>query len=152
MRHTLSKTKPLLFVWMQETSLAKNNNGSSQTMIVCTKCKNTLPAGEFAKSQQKKSKKGKPCICLGCSAKMRGAKIPAKSAASSSATQVFRRQSSHIWEGVIQEPFRLFLEHFSRLRGQLMCNLGSKSPSSPYCNHVIPARSLLPASAFSTGG
>ena len=96
MRHTSCATKPLLFVCMQKKlSSTKKNDGDSQEMIVCAKCKNTLPAGEFAKSQLKKSKKGKPCICLGCSVKMRGAKIPAKSGASSSAKQVIPRQSLH---------------------------------------------------------
>ena len=139
------------FICMQDTSSAKKNDVASQQMIVCTKCKNTLPAVEFAKSQLKKKKKGKPCICVGCSAKMRGAKIPAKSGASSSAKQVIPRQSLHTWEGAIRPITKFCLERFPLIRGQFICNFRSKSPSPSHSNHVIPARAFLPASACPQG-
>ena len=69
---------------MQETSSAKNNDVSSQIMIICAKCQKTLPASDFAKKQQKKNQKGRPCMCLGCSAKKGSGKTSVKGGASSS--------------------------------------------------------------------
>ena len=67
------------FVCMQETSSAKN-----KIMILGTKCQRTLSASDFDKKQQKKNQKGKPYMCLDCSAKKGSGKIPMKSGASSS--------------------------------------------------------------------
>ena len=86
---------------MQETPSTKKTDASSQIIIICTECQKALPAAEFAKAQRKKSKKGKPCFCLGCSEKkMRGGKTPAKSGASSRApaNEVVPRLSLHILE------------------------------------------------------
>ena len=69
---------------LQETSSAKNKDVSAQIMIICAKCRKTLPASDFAKKQQKKSQKGKACMCLGCSAKKGSGKTPVKGGASSS--------------------------------------------------------------------
>ena len=72
------------FVCMQETSSAKNKDASPPIVIICAKCQKTLPASAFAKTQQKKNQKGRPCMCLGCSAEKGSGKTPVKSGASSS--------------------------------------------------------------------
>ena len=69
---------------MQETSSAKNKDASPPIMIICAKCQRTLAASDFAKKQLKKNQKGRPCMCLSCSAKKGSAKIPVKGGASSS--------------------------------------------------------------------
>ena len=72
------------YIFVVSSPSAKNNDASPQIMIICAKCQKTLPASVFAKKQQKKNQKGRPCMCLGCSAKMGSAKTPFKSGASSS--------------------------------------------------------------------
>ena len=76
------------YIFVVSSPSAKNKDVSPQIMIICAKCQKTLPATDFAKKQQKKNQKGKPCMCLGCCAKMGSGKTAVKGEASSSGASV----------------------------------------------------------------